>query len=181
MYTNVQIVPVTTTGATLPAAPVVQVSEPLVARIVDEAPAAELANGDADISTTGQSCCMLCHLTKARRERRICVRLSCSCATKYGSAVTGACTAAYDIFCNTVKVGEGRFAECLTEQLHQEQLGNRPGDAQRICSHRHQLAGLAWTDMFCRGVILRTVIFTDSKLADLTSACGQVSTSVRHA
>ena len=52
--TMCKIGPVTTTGATLPAAPVVQVSEPLVVQIVDEAPAAELANGDADVSTTGE-------------------------------------------------------------------------------------------------------------------------------
>lgn len=45
--------------ATLPAAPVVQVSEPIISQIVDEAPAAELASGDADVSTTGKWCRML--------------------------------------------------------------------------------------------------------------------------
>jgi hypothetical protein len=59
MHNNVQTGPVTTTGATLPEAPVVQVSEPLVVQIVDEAPAAELANGDADVSTTGECCVLL--------------------------------------------------------------------------------------------------------------------------
>ena len=36
-----------------------------------------------------------------------------------------------------MQVGEGRFADCLTEQLHQEQLGNVPGISPDTCSHHN--------------------------------------------
>ena len=40
----------------------------------------------------------------------------------------GACAAAYDAFCAKIKPGEGRFADCLTAQQHEEEKGNVDGE-----------------------------------------------------
>jgi golgi apparatus protein 1 len=56
-----------------------------------EAPAAELANGDGDVSTIG------------------------------------ACRNQIDFFCQDIVAGEGRIADCLGQQLAEEQQGKYEG------------------------------------------------------
>jgi len=42
-------------------------------------------------------------------------------------ATTGNCAVAFDQFCKSVLPGDGRFADCLTEQMQQEENGNVEG------------------------------------------------------
>lgn len=39
----------------------------------------------------------------------------------------GNCAVAFDQFCKSVLPGDGRFADCLTEQMQQEENGNVEG------------------------------------------------------
>lgn len=111
-----------------------QVTSRVYAQLVAEAPAAELASGDADVSTTGaQTVAQLITWPEFGSEARLTawhVKLNCTTSSLASFLVlaAGACAAAFDVFCASIKPGEGRFAECLTEQLHQEQLGNVQGE-----------------------------------------------------
>ncbi|KAK9820440.1 hypothetical protein WJX72_010380 [[Myrmecia] bisecta] len=67
------------------------VTTPVEAKIVKEAPGATLANGDGDVATTVN------------------------------------CAGDIDAFCDGIKPGESRLADCLTQQMTEEEKGNVDG------------------------------------------------------
>lgn len=77
-------------------------------------------------------------------------------------ADAGACASDYDKFCPAIKPGEGRFAECLTKQLHEEEMGNVQGEESpssaslsktcpaKLIAPKRISAGLAWSADHCQ-------------------------------
>ena len=87
-------------------------------RIISLSPAAQLANGDGDISTVGKC---IWNLTR-------CCQTSLDHFCQQGCVVSaGDCAGDIDTFCSSVKAGRRHLADCLQNQVDVQQAGNTQG------------------------------------------------------